>query len=677
MSDVKFKCPQCGTKASQAKIIANHYSCINSRCSLNVRLLVHGEVTTTGNLSKVYGWVLQPGAELRKKYEIVKMIGKGGYGATYLAKDHSMFDQLRAIKEVPRQFCDDKEDEFLTLLNHPAIPRLYERFNHGQFHYSVMEFVEGESLEHMVKRRAGGLPENELLKLARQIFDVLIYTHSKKIVHRDLKPDNILVLKNGSIALIDFGIAKEHRTGIGTRHLARAASYCYSSPEQYHAGKGFTDFKSDIYSLGAILYFMAIGIEPPDALSRDGARDISPSPRSLNPGISKPLETVIIKATKMNKKTRYASMREMKQALFGKNATTQKNYCSRCKTLVQPGDKFCRKCGHATQSVPPSNQSAFRFRSGKEAHTVQQLIDLCYEHWHESTDYLYSGKFETWLKIIPGGQSLAQEAVNIRKKIRLKHEGLNHFLLSSGFGKRPKLAVKPGKIDIGISALQKRNAFFLSLSNPGKGFLSGNVSSSADWIQPEKKTFSCLQGNTIQLRLNVALTPNLKKQNLDTSVVIKSSGGTISIPVRYSPSPTKYKTEQHQKSTKRGAFSYISPVLIFIFFMMIIRYIGPHAQLRISDVKIIGISGLFLSVLNFHYGRFGKFLGFIMGACIGAVLNFLAYYIYPFLNFTIIDPLMQYLTSSASVEVNIAGWGMFGAYLGGTFVLFSRKKNKP
>lgn len=674
MAEVLFKCPQCGKEASQEKIISNNYSCVNPKCSLNVRLLVHGEVTTTGNLSKVYGWVLQPGAALGKKYEIVNMIGKGGYGATYLARDHSMFDQLRAIKEVPRTFCDDKEDEFLTLLNHPAIPRLYERFNHGQFHYSVMDFVEGESLEQIVKRRAGGLDEKELLNLARQIFDVLIYIHSKKIVHRDLKPDNILVRKNGTIALIDFGIAKQHRAGIGTRHLARAASYCYSSPEQYQAGKGFTDFKSDIYSLGAILYFMAIGIEPPDALSRDASRDISPLPRSLNPKISKALEKVIITATKMNKSARYKNIREMKAALFGKGVTTQKATCPKCKAPLQPGDKFCSKCGSSTHPVQQSILQPFVFRSGKKAHTIQQFIGLCYQNWSETVTYLYSGKIETWLKKIPDGTALAQQAVRIRKKYHNKHAGLNQFLLASGFGKQPNLSVIPSRIEISKDDIRKKQSPAIYLSNAGAGLLSGTIESSASWISPVQSSFSCVNRNRVQAQLNINLDSKMKRQELSSDIIIKSNGGIIKIPFVYSPASQKETVDKMKPAKKNQFFRFVTPIFIFILVMITVRYLGPSARLTVAHPKVIGFFGLFVAAMNLHYGKFGALLGFIMGACAGAGMEVLAYFVYPIVNSYLIHPIIENFTAKASAEINFAGWGILGAYIGGTFVLFSRKK---
>ncbi|MFZ5517326.1 MAG: serine/threonine protein kinase [Candidatus Zhuqueibacterota bacterium] len=669
MSEAMFKCPQCSKEVRREKIIANNYSCVNPHCSLNGRLLVHGEVSTTGNLSKVYGWVLQPGAVLAKKYEIVKMLGKGGYGATYLARDHSMFRQLRAIKEVPRQFCDDTEDEFLTVLNHPAIPRLYERFNHGQFHYSVMEFVEGESLEQIVKRRAGGLDANELMHLARQIVDVLDYIHSRKIVHRDLKPDNILVRKNGAIALIDFGIAKHFRSGIGTRHLARAASYCYSSPEQYQAGKGLTDFKSDIYSLGAILYFMAIGVEPPDALSRDSSRDISPTPRSLNSKVSPLLERVIIKATRMQKNARFKSISEMRQALFGRATSQRRNHCPRCHTPIEPGDKFCSACGSSTQPVDPATVPSLAFRSGEQATSIGQLAALCQRHWSEAVQLLYQGKIEAWLKSLPDGATLARQTVAIRKTNPNKNEGLNHFLVASGFSALPKLGTTQARLSWSGSTSTPGDALILDVTNAGGGCLMGTVVPSASWLSIGQPSFSCLKGNCVRIRIQVDGAAGKKQRNRSATLRIESNGGNVSIPVNCTPADGK------RASVKSHRFAgFLAPIVLFIAFMLAIRYLGPTAQPRLASPEVILVSGLFLSLMNMRFGKIGMALGFIMGLCIGAFLDIVAYYLFPVLNSGIIDPAIQYITSSSSAPKNFAGWGMLGAYMGGTFVFFSRKK---
>jgi serine/threonine protein kinase len=676
MASDYFKCPLCKARSSKKRIVANNYACLNQKCALNVRLLVHGEITNAGKVSKLYGWVLEPGSFLKKKYKIIKMIGKGGFGATYLAFDKSMFDQPRAIKEIPRKYCDDKEDEFLTVLSHPAIPKLYERFNQGKFHYSVMEFIEGESLEDKVKLTSKGLPESEVLKLAEQLFVVLKYIHSQGVVHRDLKPDNVLIRKNGRISLIDFGIAKNFRTGFGTRHLARAASSYYSSPEQYHAGKGYTDFQSDIYSIGAVLYFISTGIEPGDALSRGVLKDIAPLPRDMNSKISKNLESVIVKALKMKKQERFKNIEEMKNALLGNGKTPSTRICPQCKAATNQNDKFCRNCGSATHPLKQDMIVSFVFNSRNRATDIQQLVQMCYENWNEAVQHLYSGNFETWLKSVKGGKTLAKKAASIRKGQTDKNLGLSEFLTHSGCGEPPEIQVQPTNIKIGKLPRGTRKKIVLTIMNQGQGYLKGSINIRTKWITSSQQTFASLNKLTTRVILNVDTGPLISDKTHQSSIQIYSNGGNVSIPV--SVVVASILSQPKSKAIpERRTNSFLKPVLMFLFVALLIRHLGPTASLSISSPYVIISMGLLVGVMNIRYGGVGFLLGCIMGASLGAVLNIVSYFSYSLINKNIVAPVLVYITKSYSEPMSYAGWGVIGVYLGGTLSLFrGRALNK-
>ncbi|UCE05690.1 MAG: protein kinase [bacterium] len=678
MASDYFTCPQCGTRATKKKIVSNNYACPNQKCALNVRLLVHGEITNTGKVSKLYGWVLQPGTLLKKKYKIIKMIGKGGFGATYLARDKSMFDQLRAIKEIPRQYCDEKEDEFLTFLDHPAIPKLYERFNFRKFHYSVMEFIEGESLEEKVKLRSKGLAEAEVLKLTEQLLAVLKYIHSQNVVHRDLKPDNVLIRKDNKISLIDFGIAKKFHTGFGTRHLARAASSFYSSPEQYRAGKGYTDFQSDIYSTGAILYFISTGVEPSDALSRDPAKDITPLPRSLNSRLSKKLESVIVKAMKMKKRERFKNIEEMKRSLFSNGTTPSKKLCPKCQAAIGPNDKFCRNCGSATHPLKQSTTSSFVFNSKKKAKNIQQLVQICYQDWNEAIQHLYNRNFETWLKSVRGGEALAKKAVTIRKSQSDKHLGLNEFLMSSGYGVAPQIEVQPSKIKIGKLPRGAGKRIILTMTNRGEGYLKGSIRISVKWINISQKSFVCMKNMTTRLVLNVDTKPLSSDKVYQTMIKIHSNGGNISIPISISVASILYQPKSKSSPEKKSfaANSYVNPILLFLAIALLIRHLGPTSSISISKSWVIILMALLIGIANIKYGKIGFILGCLMGASLGAMMNIFSYFTYAFINQNIIAPSLKYLTASYNDKMSYAGWGIIGIYLGCTYALFKRRGRK-
>jgi hypothetical protein len=177
-----------------------------------------------------------------------------------------------------------------------------------------MDYVEGEDLQQMLDRR-GPLPEAEVLPWIMQICDALTYLHNQPqpIIHRDVKPANIKITLDGQPVLVDFGIAKFYDPSQQTTMGARAITPGYSPPEQY--GKGRTDARSDIYSLGATLYALLTGKDPADSVERlIGAADLTP-PDQLNPLISEPVARVIMKAMTAETALRYQSIGEFKAAL--------------------------------------------------------------------------------------------------------------------------------------------------------------------------------------------------------------------------------------------------------------------------------------------------------------------------------------------------------------------------
>ena len=531
MSAKSFTCPKCGKSASIKDIQANEYGCLNPRCPLRERLLVHGEIGVNGRVTKHYGWVLESGTMLNQRYLIEKLLGKGGFGATYLARDKKMFDKLCAIKEIPNVYFDEKEEVFLTFLDHPAIPKLIERFNIQLLHYSVMEYVEGKGLDELIKGTKGGLPEKKVLQLAEEIGNVLNYIHSKKVIHRDLKPENILVRNDNSIVLIDFGIAKQYDLGKGTRRLARAASSYYSSPEQYQAGKGYTDIKSDIYSYGAILYYLLTGREPVDALSRDPERDIDPLPRKLNPKISSQVEKAIVKALKMRKQDRFTSVQQMNRMLLGKTNKAP-GICPKCGVTLQIPGNFCPNCGHSTNQLVKSKTEAFIFRSGDTALTVQQFIQLCYQRWEDAKWHLVRGDFIEWLEK-QEEKALARKARQSKKRKTDPDILLNEFLETSRFGVPPQLAISQNKFNFKEIHHGESKEATLVIANTGKGLLKGKIKTSARWIRSDSTEFCCTEGERLQVKLTIDTQKLTISKSYREHLLIQSNAKQVEIPISF------------------------------------------------------------------------------------------------------------------------------------------------
>jgi serine/threonine-protein kinase len=240
-------------------------------------------------------------------------------GAVYLATDLrlnskvAVKENLDASPESQQQFAT--EASILAKLRHPNLPRVQDFFVADGRQYLVMDYIAGESLEEIVQKR-GPLMPAEAVKWLTQVMEAVQYLHSQNppIIHRDIKPANIKLGHDGRAYLVDFGIAKILRAGSRTQAGARAVTPGYSPPEQY--GTAPTDQRSDIYALGATLYFAVTGRVPPEAIERvTGRTDKLIPPRSINPLIPANLEQVILKAMRINREERFSSVREMMVAL--------------------------------------------------------------------------------------------------------------------------------------------------------------------------------------------------------------------------------------------------------------------------------------------------------------------------------------------------------------------------
>ena len=291
---------------------------------------------------------LSPGQTLNNRYRIVKLLGQGGFGAVYRAWDSNL-DCPRALKEnfdtspeSQRQFR--REAQILTVLTHPNLPKVVDHFViQGQGQYLVMDYIEGQDLEEMLKNQGNPLPEAQVLGWFSQICDALIYLHSQNppIIHRDIKPGNIKITPQGKALLVDFGIAKVYDVNSSTTMGARAVTPGYSPQEQY--GQGKTDARTDVYALGATLYHLLTGKQPPESIQRNLGMALTP-PRQINPALSEQTEQVVLKAMARLPERRWQSVGEMKEAFARR--IVQKN---RIQTAV---------AGQRKTSTTPKRQTA-------------------------------------------------------------------------------------------------------------------------------------------------------------------------------------------------------------------------------------------------------------------------------------------------------------------------------
>jgi len=323
------------------------------------------------------------GTTLKDKYTITQLMAGGGMAWVYRAEERRPDGTTRtwALKEL-RAASDDlavrtegrrlfeQEARILAGLRHRNLPRVAGSFEQDGRSYLVMEFVAGESLQKRLKEANAPLLEDEVIAWAIQICDVLSYLHSQKppVIFRDMKPSNIMVSPDGTVKLIDFGIARTYKAG-KLRDTIAMGSENYAAPEQW--GTAQTDARADIYGLGATMYHLLANVPPTPAFL-----PAPPVPlRQYNPAVSEQLAAVVEKAMARDRERRYPTAADMQADLYnccpdlsrgaGVRGSTgaipyadlteaQDKHCPDCQTGNRRSARFCRRCGRPFVGVLPA-----------------------------------------------------------------------------------------------------------------------------------------------------------------------------------------------------------------------------------------------------------------------------------------------------------------------------------
>ncbi len=310
--------------------------------------------------------MLKAGVYIADRYEILGKIGAGGMADVYKAKDHTL-GRFVGIKVLKQEFSEDMnfvtkfrtEAQSAAGLEHPNIVNIYDVGSENAMYYIVMEYVEGITLKTYIEKK-GQLSFKEAVSIAIQVGRGIEAAHNKHIVHRDIKPQNIIISTEGKVKVTDFGIARA--TNNNTINSEVMGSVHYASPEQ--ARNGFVDGKSDIYSLGIVMYEMVTGRVPFDgesavAIAIQHLQEEMVNPSAYAPDLPISLEKIILKCTQKSPDRRYATISDLLMDLK--------------KALISPDEDF-------VVLVPIGQQEKTRVMKQEEVESIkQQTRDIYYE----------------------------------------------------------------------------------------------------------------------------------------------------------------------------------------------------------------------------------------------------------------------------------------------------------
>ena len=307
-----IKCPKCSLQNPETQRFCGD-------CGTSLVLDAGGEVSRTTTI-KLPTMPLPIGSTFAERYQIIEELGKGGMGRVYRALDKKLNEEI-AVKFIRPELAQDPQTvkRFRTELKaarqviHKNVARMFDLNEEGGIPYITMEYVRGENLKSLI-RKVGRLDAKQAVPIAKQVAEGLAEAHRTGVIHRDLKPHNIMIDEEGAARITDFGLASLKKPDDATLTSPGMGTPAYVSPEQVEGAA--TDGRSDLYSLGIVLYEMFTGRTPfqgdtPYSVALKRLTKAPPDPRGIQPDIPEALVQIIMKCLEREREKRYQSAEEM------------------------------------------------------------------------------------------------------------------------------------------------------------------------------------------------------------------------------------------------------------------------------------------------------------------------------------------------------------------------------
>jgi serine/threonine-protein kinase len=501
------------------------------------------------------------------KYELVEHVGRGATADVYKAYQPTL-DRYVALKLLHRFLADQadflerfqREAKAIARLHHVNIVQVYDFDLFADIYYLAMEYVEGVTLKTRLQELSAArqvMPLNEAVRIARCVAQALSYAHGRDMHHRDIKPANIMIDRDGRIVLTDFGLAKILGAGQHTASGVTVGTPAYASPEQVLAQP--TDARSDIYALGVVLFHMVTGKLPYEAetgvaMFLKHLTDPLPSPRQFNPDVPPGIETIIRQAMAKRPEDRYQTADALVEDLNRLEADLPIMGMAPSPLATASVDlaevvAAVRTSTHSTKvdaglfRLPP-----YVLSPGNAVDDPAHLPAVCDADWDRAVTQFMRGYIVNWMRegvtrlrashqhgLADDLETIAERAEGIIRRAApddiAQHAALEEFLESLGAAP-PVLGVEPQRLDLPALGVEEVGPpVTLTLTNTGRGYLSGQISSQAPWLIVEPERFGCAAGQSTR----ISLAPDVRglaagRLESDEAIVIRSARGEERLP---------------------------------------------------------------------------------------------------------------------------------------------------